>query len=824
MEEKRPNERLREARIAQGWTLADVAKALGASPLTVGRWERGEAFPGPYYRQKLSKLFDMPLDALGLDPVKNKRAGFVKKQKAAPPDLRIWSVPYLRNPFFTGREEILKQLHATLRASRTAALTQPQAISGLGGIGKTQTALEYCYRYRDEYPSIIWMKATSGETLAIGFLALAKQLKLPEATAKGQNTDGALKDRMIVVAVKRWFETQPGWLLVFDNADDPTILSDFLPSPENGHILITTRASALGPFAQSIRLENMTADEGALLLLRRAKILSPEHSPDTLPGEVYANAAEFSKAVDGLPLALDQAGAYIEGTSQSIADYVKVYQKRGIDLLKQPDRLSPDYPESVASTWLLSFQKIEQTNVAAAQLLSFCAFLDPDAIPEAIITEGATKFGPVLQEAASDPLQLNAAIEELLRYSLLQRDPSTRSLTIHRLVQAVLKSRMDRETQLQWITHAIQAVSQVYPIPDVTTWSRCKQYLPHVLVCLTYLENWQIVNAEGIELLIKAGQYFWQHGEYKQAGDLCEKAFTLAEQHFGPTHQQARKSLDLLVEIYYTQGNYGRAMQACKKLLVLCKKTLDKDHEATADALHNLASLYHVQGQYQRAERLYLQAFAMRKRLFASPHPALATNLNTLAGLYEDQGEAYYEKAEAYYLQARRMYEETLPAEHPDLITSLNNLAGFYFRKGQYAESKKLLVEALERREKSLGPDHPETATHLNNLGKLFFAQGDERQAERLYRKALSIYIEALGPVHHYVAGTLKNLGQLYEKQGRNEEAEDYYERSISSLEQALGPDHPAVLFAIEQYATFLRTVGKIEKAEEIEKRLSNIS
>ena len=187
-----------------------------------------------------------------------------------PNTTRIWNIPFRPNPYFTGQESILTQLDITLNANKAAALTQPQAINGLGGIGKTQIALEYAYRHRQAYHAILWVQADTRDALISGFTDLARLLNLPQKDEQDQ--------AIIVEAVKRWLETHEQWLLILDNADDLTLLDEFLPRRSTGHILLTTRAQYVGTLANDIEVKPMETAEGALLLLRRAKVLSSGES------------------------------------------------------------------------------------------------------------------------------------------------------------------------------------------------------------------------------------------------------------------------------------------------------------------------------------------------------------------------------------------------------------------------------------------------------------------------------------------------------------------------------------------------------------------
>jgi len=253
-----------------------------------------------------------------------------RKQDFLPP----WNVPYSRNPFFTGRDKVLEDLGAALEKRGTAALC------GLGGIGKTQTAVEYAYRHRHDYRSVFWAKAEARDTLLSDFVSIAALLNLPESTAKEQEA--------AVGAIKRWLETNRGWLLVLDNADDLAMARDLMPHDRQGHILLTTRAQATSAIAERAEIEKMTPEEGALFLLRRAGIILNDQPLSAASAADRELAEQISKELGGLPLALDQAGAFIEETPSSLAEYVELYASEGAKLRSERGELG-DHP-SVAVT------------------------------------------------------------------------------------------------------------------------------------------------------------------------------------------------------------------------------------------------------------------------------------------------------------------------------------------------------------------------------------------------------------------------------------------------------------------------------------------
>jgi TIR domain/NB-ARC domain len=357
----------------------------------------------------------------------------------------VWNIPYPRNSFFMGRETELAQVHQHLQAGQAAALSQPQAISGLGGIGKTQLALEYAYRYHQDYQMVLWVRAESTEALVSSYIAVASHLRLPEREAKEQD--------ITVRAVKTWLQIHHDWLLILDNADELALVLNFLPPTLGGHLLLTTRAAATGRLAHRMEIETLLPEHGALFLLRRAALIPVDAELSQASQEERELALHISQELGGLPLALDQAGAYLEETGMDLAGYWQIYQKHRSDLLQQRRGLVNDHPASVATTWLLSFERIEEKNPAATDLLRLCAFLSPDAISEEILMQRASFLGSELSSVEVDAFLLNQAIEALRAYSLVRRDPKRKSLSIHRLVQAVLQDTLEEMERRSWAEH-----------------------------------------------------------------------------------------------------------------------------------------------------------------------------------------------------------------------------------------------------------------------------------------------------------------------------------------------------------------------------------
>jgi tetratricopeptide (TPR) repeat protein len=721
----------------------------------------------------------------------------------------LWNIPYQRNPFFTGREDVLSQLHQTLSIDTTVALSHPQGISGLGGIGKTQTALEYAYRHQTEYNAVLWVRADSVASLTSSLVELARVLGLPERHEQDQE--------IIVQAVLRWFRLHTDWLLIYDNIDDLSMAEPFLPKAGSGHLLLTTRAHALGGLAERLDIQKMEPEIGAWLLLRRANIIAIKAVLNMATSEDQSVARAISQELDGLPLALDQAGAYIKETPCLLSDYVSLYRTRRGDILPKRGSFDQDYPASVATTWSLSFEKVSQANPASAELLDFCAFLAPDPIPETLITQGAQHLPPILQKAVVHPPQFDRVISTLLAYSLLHRESSNDTVSVHRLVQAILKDQMDEPSRHQWAQRDVRAVNAAFPEVEFETWPQCERLLPHALLCATWIEQEQMTFPEASRLLNQTGDYLKERARYAEAEPLYQRALSIREQQLGALHPNTAFSLNNLALLYDDQGKDEQAEPLVVRALAIYEQQLGPEHPHTASILIHLGYIYRHQGKYEQAEPLLKRALAIDTKAYGTEHPNTALSLNNLALLYQDQGK--YSQAEPLYQRALSIREQQLGPEHPSTALSLNNLALLYHHQGKYEQAEPLYERALSIYEQQVGPLHPNTAGSLNNLANLYQDQGKYEQAEPLYQRALAISEQQLGPEHPNTANSLNNLAGLYRAQGKYEQAEPLLKRAFSIDEKTLGPEHPDLATDLNNLAALYFGQGKYAQAEPLFKR-----
>src|SRR6266567_3242893 len=738
-------ERLRQQRVQRNWRQQEVADQLGVALVTVQRWERGYQEPSAYYRVKLCALFGTSAQELGLlealqppAPEKSDARDSVQPGTSPSEEIALWTVPYARNPYFTGRHDLLDQLMQQFSPQeagqptslRQAALTQAQAIKGMGGVGKTQIAIEYAYRSHEQerYTHTLWINAASEEAILASFVTLTDFL--PTDVSNGETDQCKL-----VAAIIRWLEqhAQP-WLLIFDNADDLSLIPSYLPSRGNGSILLTTRANAVGALASSVEVDCLGLTEGTQLLLRRAQRF------------VYVSAEEIDEATNivvalaHFPLALDQAGAYIEETGCSNYDYFQLYQKHRYALLARRGMQATNYPESVATSWSLSFQRIEQKNPAAAELLRLCAFLAPDHIPEELLTEGAPYWPPVLQDAAADRFAFNDILEALLAYSFVKRLSENRLLSIHRLVQVVQMERMTPQEQRLWAERVVLAVNAVFPRDpkdEVAVWPQCQRYLEQVLACNTLIEEHQLLLPEAAEVLERTGIYLCERALYNLAEPLYQRALRIREQQVGEMHPQVAIALNGLAQLYYEQGKYAEAELLYQQALRIREQQLGLEHLRVAYSLNNLAFVYAKQGKYVEAELLYQRALRIREQQLGLEHLKVAIVLNGLAQLYYEQGK--YVEAELLYQRALRIWEQQVRSEHPQAAIALHGLANLYVEQGKYAQAEPLYQRALCIREQYLEPEHSKTADVLHDFAGFQQAQGKTREAAFMYQRALVI-------------------------------------------------------------------------------------
>ncbi len=834
-------ELLKTFRKRRSLTQEQLAVRLGLHRNSVGRWERGDFLPNS--RAIIQEISTV----LKLDGLEARQL----LEACLTTYFPYWSIPFPRNQMFSGREEILHALHLLLGSQQNVACKKSCALYGLGGIGKTQVALEYAYRYALEYAAIFWIEAETVQNIIASFQKIAEILGLPQQRESDQ--------QQIVAAVQRWLSTHKEWLLIWDNLEQIELLHRFLPPAQQGAILITTQKPTLGTLVQCLELSPMKKEEGILLFLRRAKVLKQgTHSEEVNQRQMcspieYKVAEILVKAMHGLPLALDQAGAYIDETRCTIADYVQYYEQQRLTCLGWRGTSDGSHPNSVVATVMLAKQRIEAVSPIAVELLQVCAFLYPDSIAIEIFTKGTSELGSTLQVVDVDRFQLDLVIAALCHCSLVQRHPEEQILTIHRLVQVVIRETMSAEEQVQWQQRVIRHLNMLFPetiTEDPEIWKKCEKLLSHVLTCAMAIldSNEDLVLAN---LLQKAATYLRERGQYNQVQPLYQRALRIYKQSLEPRHFQVTHLLRDMATFYRLQGKYKQAEPLYREVLSSWEQTLGPQHPDLPMPLNGLAATYYEQGKYEQAEALYQRSLQIWEHALGPVNRDLAIPLNGLAVIYYEQGK--YEQAEALYQRALHICERTLGPQHPNTARPLTGLAALYWEQGKYEQAEALYQRALqiweqavgsgyfepitglaasykqrgkhERaellylrilriREPALGSEHSQLAYVLNYRATLYRLQGKYEQAEALYQRSLQIWEHALGSVNPDLIMPLNGLAVIYYEQGKYEQAEALYQRALHIYEQTLGPQHPNTARPLTGLAALYREQGKYEQAE----------
>ncbi|HET8840993.1 MAG TPA: helix-turn-helix domain-containing protein, partial [Ktedonobacteraceae bacterium] len=534
-------ELLKMYRKQRGLTQQQLARKLDTHHNTIGAWERGDYLPAT--RGMILELGQ----CLHLDEDETHHL----LEASLLTVTSRWSVPYQRNPFFTGRQEVLQQLHKFLSDGQNVSSGHMCILRGLGGMGKTQTALEYAYQHAQDYAAVFWINAQTKEDLLGSVVAIAKVLQLPAHYMQ--------KREEAITLVLDWLHAHRDWLLVCDNVVESVLIQRFIPVAHHGSLLATTRLTTLGTLAPCLELLPMPLEESVQLLLRRAETqLRPQPLMQISTEETIATRT-IASTMDGLPLALDQAAAYIEESQCCFVGFLSLLQHNTLQLLREHPA-SANYPYSVEKTFTLTFKSLCKQNQAAADILTLCCFLAPDEIPEALLLKGASYLSDELQAVFSDPSRLHEAFKDLLAHALLRRNMQAKTLRVHRLVQTVLKEQLPSAVQKTWVERLICVLDQHFLVEqgqlkaEHQNWN--EQLLPHAQRIFQIADHLKITSPALISLLHKTATYLFQRARYEQAEQLYLHMLAIQEQAEEANHPDLILPLIWLAQSYLAQRKY----------------------------------------------------------------------------------------------------------------------------------------------------------------------------------------------------------------------------------------------------------------------------
>jgi tetratricopeptide (TPR) repeat protein len=532
----------------------------------------------------------------------------------------VWNVPYARNPAFIGREALLDALVAARTGGPPVALTQ--VLRGLGGVGKTQVALEYAYRSADAFPVVWWTRAEEPATLAADYAALAEPLALPT----GPTPEPAAQ----VAAVRAWLEGHDGWLLVFDNAPEPAAVTPYLPRRGGGQVLITSRYLGWGGTARSVTVPTFPRDASVQFLLDR-----------TQQADVGA-ATVLAAEVGDLPIALAQAAGYIDATGITLAGYLVRWRTHRAELLRRGHE-GLDYPDTVATTWEVAFQALQAQQPAAADLLCLCAYLAPEAIPPRLLRDSPEMLPERLAAAVADDLAWDGVIAALRRYALVET--AEPALAVHRLVQAVTRDRLVDDERRTWAAAAVACLARAMPrreLPpwDVRSWPVYAPLLPHGLAATAYAGALQVVGEATVFVLNHFGLYLRARAQWPDARAALERALAIGEASYGPDHPEVATTVNNLGNVLQDLGDLAGARAAFERALTIGEASYGPDHPEVATTVNNLGGVLQDLGDLAGARAAFERALRIFTAHLGAAHPSTQTVQRNLEALMQGRPDA----------------------------------------------------------------------------------------------------------------------------------------------------------------------------------------
>lgn len=644
-----------------------------------------------------------------------------RAESALAPVGRVWGIP-ARPARFMGRDGQLTALRSALLADRPAVI---QAVYGMGGVGKTTLALEYAHRYARDYDIAWWIRAEQPDLIPDRLAALARALRL---TGPTDTADTAVARLMGALS------DQDRWLVVFDNAEDPAMLTPFLPAG-GGHVVITSRNPHWDAVAAPVEIQEFTRSESVALILSR------------LPDVTHAMAEELAQSVGDLPLAVDQAAALLLDTGWSIVSYVELLRENARKLLDRRDEAN-GYPLSAAASWQIAFDQLAATDPAALQLVTLAAWLAPDPIPLTAFTENAHALPEPLAATAADPLTMAQTLAVLRRRAVARVNPD--SLAVHRIPAALLRHGSPVAVPEQgWPATAVRVVRAALPAEpwnQPANWPAWQALLPHIL-CAIDPACAPDAMAEDVDWLLgHVAVYLQTRGEPRAALPHFERAHRRRRARLGEDHVDTLESASDLALDLHALGEYRQARDLDQDILDRRRRILGEDDPATLVSANNLARDLRALGELSRARDLDEDTLYRKRRVLGGDHPSSLISANELARDLRALGEIS---------QARDLDQDTfdrrqrmLGRDHPSTLTSANNLADDLHALRDYRRARDLDEDTLERRRRILGADHPETLISANNLASDLRALGEFSRARDLDADTLERRRRVLGNEH----------------------------------------------------------------------------
>jgi hypothetical protein len=637
----------------------------------------------------------------------------------------VWGNVPPRNPGFTGRDQMLADVRDALLGGGRAVV---QALAGMGGVGKTQLAAEYAYRFASGYDVVWWIVAEQAGLIGEQVAALAAGLGCagPEADlgASGRAALGELRRR-------------DRWLLVFDNAESPQDLAGWLPGGA-GHVLITSRARGWAEVAVPVEVDVLARGESVAILR------------DRVPGLPEGDADLVAAALGDLPLAIAQAAGYLAETGMPAGEYAALVGPRAAQLLGEGRPSS--YPRSLAAVTVLALDRLAGQDPAAAGVAGVCAFLAPEPVPAEWFTGAAAELPAALAGKVADPVAWRLVLGRVSRSALARADSG--GLLMHRLTQAIIRGCLPpgQAADTRALAEAIVAASS----PDDTvapgTWPAWARLLPHLLA----LDPAASRSSALREVAFHAAWYLVARGDFRGGHDLADHLYRQWDQRLGPDDRQTLLAGHALGFALRQMGRSGDARQVTEDTLARRRRVLGEDHPATLASATGLATDLSALGEIQAARDLNEDTLARYRRLLGEDHPDALSSAGNLAVDLSALGETQAARDINEDTLARR--RRVLGEDHPETLASATCLACDLFALGETQAARDLDEDTLARKRRVLGEDHPDTLSSASNLAIDLRALGATQAARDLDEDTLARYRRVLGEDHPDTLASASNL------------------------------------------------------------------
>ncbi|MBV9142607.1 MAG: tetratricopeptide repeat protein [Pseudonocardiales bacterium] len=689
----------------------------------------------------------------------------------------VWNVGP-RNPGFVGRDATLEHLRERLRSGGTAVV---QALHGMGGVGKTQVAVEYVHRYAADYDVVWWVSAEETGLIGEQYAALAAELGLIPPMADTLNAVGALR---------RYLRGQSRWLLVLDNAESPADLRAWLPTGP-GHTLITSRNPSWGELAARIEID----------VLSRRESLELIHL--CWPGAGAAEASQLAEALGDLPLALAQAARFLAETGMPVEHYLNLLETRAEELLDQSPPES--HPHSFTAAVRLATDQLAQTDPVALALLRIGAFLAPEPIPADLVTRPvAVADGDLppelatLTAAVASPVAAHRSLARIGSYGLARTD---QGLQLHRLTQAVLREQLTDAHAAAYRRYAQALLVAADPgdEQDPACWSGWARILPHLLAT----DPATSPSPDLRDLVCRATWYLYQRGDARLANSLAEHLHRQWSTRLGPDDRHTLRAAHVLALFLSTVGPYCQARRFATDTLARCRRVFGDDDPDTLLAAHHLALCLYVMGAFEESRQLSADTLTRRRRVLGDDHIDVHRTVQTLAHNLRELGDVevarqLHENCLAY---ARRAFGD----EHPDAFYAANDLGRDLHALGQIDAARQLHESTLARARHILGEDHYWVMASVNNLARDLLALGEVEIAWRLSEDTFARARRRLGEGNYFTMEVGNTLAAALCAVGVIEAAQQLSEDTLARARRVFGADHPHTRTAAANLATALR-------------------